>query len=162
MAGDNPEEAREGAPDEFLSRTKWERFQVLVMGPAMNVILAIVLLTIVLMNGATVPAFQDETPVVGAVSANSPAQAAGIQSGDRIVSVDGHAVTTWDQFYTAVSTHTDRQIPIVLQRDGQTIDEGRSRPKGRTSSESARSASCPTCTRPSGRCWPDSRRRRPG
>ena len=33
MAGDNPDEARTGAPDEFLSKTKWERFQVLIMGP---------------------------------------------------------------------------------------------------------------------------------
>ena len=36
MAGENPEDARTGAPDEFLSKTKWQRFQVLVMGPVMN------------------------------------------------------------------------------------------------------------------------------
>ena len=36
MAGENPEDTRTGAPDEFLSKTKWERFQVLVMGPVMN------------------------------------------------------------------------------------------------------------------------------
>ena len=32
MAGENPEEDRTGAPDEFLSKTKWERFQVLIWG----------------------------------------------------------------------------------------------------------------------------------
>jgi len=121
MAGDNPDEERSGAPDEFLSRTKWERFQVLVMGPAMNVILAIVLLAIVLMNGATVPAFQGEPPVVGAVAAHSPAQQAGIQPGDRILSVDGRAVPTWDDFATVVGTYTDRRIPIVVQRGGQQL-----------------------------------------
>src|SRR5918911_5487976 len=36
MAGESPDEERTGAPDEFLSRSKWERFQVLIMGPAMN------------------------------------------------------------------------------------------------------------------------------
>ena len=36
MAGENPEDARSGSPDEFLSRTKWERFQVLIAGPAMR------------------------------------------------------------------------------------------------------------------------------
>src|SRR6187397_2269742 len=33
MAGENPEDNRTGAPDEFLSKGKWQRFQVLVMGP---------------------------------------------------------------------------------------------------------------------------------
>src|SRR3954453_6839132 len=40
MAGENPEETRTGGSDEFLSKSKWERFQVLIMGPAMNLILA--------------------------------------------------------------------------------------------------------------------------
>ena len=37
MAGENPEDSRTGASDEFLSKTKWQRFQVLVMGPVMNI-----------------------------------------------------------------------------------------------------------------------------
>jgi regulator of sigma E protease len=44
MAGENAEDPRSGQPDEFLSKTKWQRFQVLIMGPAMNVALAVVLL----------------------------------------------------------------------------------------------------------------------
>ena len=42
MAGETPEDARTGADDEFLSKTKWQRFQVLVMGPIMNLALALV------------------------------------------------------------------------------------------------------------------------
>src|SRR5687767_5876882 len=42
MAGENPDDARTGAADEFLSKTKWERFQVLIMGPVMNLALAII------------------------------------------------------------------------------------------------------------------------
>jgi regulator of sigma E protease len=48
MAGENPDENRAGGSDEFLSKTKWERFQVLIMGPAMNILLALVLTAIVL------------------------------------------------------------------------------------------------------------------
>src|SRR5688572_22741087 len=44
MAGENPEDARTGADDEFLSKTKWQRFQVLVMGPVMNLVLALVVM----------------------------------------------------------------------------------------------------------------------
>src|SRR5256885_10383698 len=43
MAGENPEEARTGRSDEFLSKTKWQRFQVLIMGPVMNLAFALVL-----------------------------------------------------------------------------------------------------------------------
>ena len=42
MAGENPDDTLSGRPDEFLSRTKWERFQILIMGPVMNIVLAIV------------------------------------------------------------------------------------------------------------------------
>jgi regulator of sigma E protease len=50
MAGENPEDKPQGASDEFLSKTKWQRFQILIAGPAMNLILAVVVLAIVLMQ----------------------------------------------------------------------------------------------------------------
>src|SRR5436190_12899718 len=73
MAGENPEDERSGKDDEFLSKTKWERFQVLIMGPTMNLVLAVVLTAAVLYQGADVPVFEDQPPVIGVVSANSPA-----------------------------------------------------------------------------------------
>ena len=45
------------------------------------------------------PAFEDHPVVVGGFAPNSVAQAAGIQVGDRIISVDGRDVPTWKQFY---------------------------------------------------------------
>src|SRR5689334_20880786 len=95
MAGENPEETRTGAPDEFLSRSKWERFQVLIMGPVMNLLLAFVLTAIVLYHGAEAPIFQDQPPVVGAVTSGSPAAQADIRPGDRIVAVADRPVDTW-------------------------------------------------------------------
>ena len=44
MAGDSPDGEVTGRPDEFLSKTKWERFQVLIMGPVMNLLLAVIVL----------------------------------------------------------------------------------------------------------------------
>ena len=63
MAGENPEDTRTGAADEFLSKSKWQRFQVLVMGPVMNLVLALVVMAVVLYQGAQVPAFEQQ-PVV--------------------------------------------------------------------------------------------------
>ena len=118
MAGESPDEARAGRDDEFLSKSKWERFQVLLMGPAMNLLLAVVLTAIVLFQGAEVPAFEDEPPVVGVVAAGSPAERGGIQSGDRIVSVADRRVETWEQFSMAIASRANREVPIGMLRNG--------------------------------------------
>jgi regulator of sigma E protease len=121
MAGENPDEPRSGRSDEFLSKSKWERFQVLIMGPAMNLLLAVVLLAVVLYRGAEVPAFEDQPPVVGAVAMGSPAEKADIRPGDLITSVADREVTTWEQLFIGVGTRTNREIPISLIRDGASI-----------------------------------------
>ena len=72
MAGDSPDEPRSGKSDEFLSKSKWERFQVLIMGPTMNLLLALVVTAFVLYRGADVPAYQDMPRVVGTVMRGSP------------------------------------------------------------------------------------------
>ncbi len=118
MAGENPDEARTGRTDEFLSKSKWERFQVLIMGPAMNVLLAVVLTAVILYQGAEVPVYQDQPPVVGAVTAQSPASQADIQPGDRILSVAGRVVATWEDFFIAIGTRPNREIAITLVRSG--------------------------------------------
>jgi regulator of sigma E protease len=120
MAGENPDDPRTGRSDEFLSKTKWERFQILIMGPAMNIILAVVVMAVVLAQGAEVPIYQDQPPVVGAVTPGSPAERAGIQRGDRILTVAGDQVDTWDDLFLAVGTRPDRDVPLTLLRAGQT------------------------------------------
>lgn len=120
MAGENPDDPRSGKPDEFLSKTKWQRLQVLIMGPAMNIVLAVVLLAVVLMNGAQVPAFQDQPPVIGAVQAGSPAAAVGLVPGDRIVRVGRDDTPTWEALYMAVGTRPNRQVEVEFLRQGLT------------------------------------------
>jgi regulator of sigma E protease len=119
MAGDNPDEKRRGEPDEFLSKSKWERFQVLIMGPAMNILLAVALTAIVLYRGGEVPAYQDQPPIVGNVAASSPAAAVGIQPGDRILTVAGRSVETWEDFFIAVGTRPNREVEITFERAGR-------------------------------------------
>jgi regulator of sigma E protease len=115
MAGENPDDQRTGSEDEFLSKTKWERFQVLIMGPAMNVILAIVVMTFVLYQGAEVPSYETEQPVVGTVVEGSAAERVGIQVGDRIVRVADRAVETWEDVFLAVMPRADKEIEVVVQ-----------------------------------------------
>jgi regulator of sigma E protease len=125
MAGESPEDVERDEsgqviprPDEFLSKSKWERFQVLIMGPVANVLLAFVLTAVVLYQGADVGAFEDQPVVVGVVSADSPAARAGIRPGDRIISVADHDVATWEQFLNFVMSRPNRELSIRLVRDG--------------------------------------------
>ena len=115
MAGENPDDQRTGSEDEFLSKTKWERFQVLIMGPAMNVILAIVVMTFVLYQGAEVPSYETQQPVVGTVVEGSAAERVGIQVGDRIVRVADRAVETWEDVFLAVMPRADQEIEVVVR-----------------------------------------------
>jgi regulator of sigma E protease len=119
MAGETPEDARTGSSDEFLSKTKWQRFQVLVMGPVMNLVLAVIVMAIVLLQGAKLPAFDDYPVVIGGFAPGSPAQAAGLQEGDRIVSVDDRDISSWKQFYMTTATRANRPVRIVIERDGK-------------------------------------------
>ena len=91
MAGENAEEGLTGSPDEFLSKSKWQRFQVMIMGPVMNILLAVVVMAVVLAQGAEVPVYQDQPPVVGAVAPGSPADLAGMRI--RLMPSQMHART---------------------------------------------------------------------
>ena len=121
MAGENPEDPRSGQPDEFLSKTKWQRLQIFVAGPAMNIILAVVVLAFVLAQGAEVFVYLDQPPVVGAVLPDSPAAKAGVQRDDRIVTVAGSDVGTWEDLLLAIGTRPGRDVPLTLLRNGRTV-----------------------------------------
>ena len=121
MAGENPDDQRSGRDDEFLSKTKWERFQVLIMGPVMNIVLAIVVMAVVLYQGADVPVYEQELPVIGTVLEGSRAEAGGIRAGDLILSVAGRTVPTWEDLFIAVMPRAERELEIVLQRDGRDV-----------------------------------------
>ena len=122
MAGETPEDARTGSSDEFLSKSKWQRFQVLVMGPVMNLALAVVVMTFVLLQGARLPAFEDHAVVIGGFEQNSVAEAAGVQIGDRVISVDDKEVPTWKNFFIAIATRANRPVRLAIERDGKRIE----------------------------------------
>lgn len=121
LSGETVDDERSGAPDEFLSKSKWIRFQVYLAGPTMNLLLAWALLTVVLSRGADVPLYETSAPVLGSVAAGSPAQAGGLEVGDRIVRIAGRSVATWDDVDEAVSTRANQDLAVDLQRAGQSL-----------------------------------------
>jgi regulator of sigma E protease len=119
MAGENPDDPHTGADDEFMAKSKWQRFQILIAGPLMNIVLAVVLLAGILMQGADVLAYLDQPAVVGAVQPGSPAERAGLRPGDRITSFGSAAVSTWEHLDMAVAARPEREVEVTVIRDGR-------------------------------------------
>jgi regulator of sigma E protease len=123
MAGENPEDPRSGQPDEFLSKTKWQRFQILFAGPAMNILLAVAVTAFVLaIQGVRVPVYFDEPAVIGSVVASSPAERAGLRRGDRVITISGDTIETWKDLELAIGLRRpNRDLSMTVLRDGQPV-----------------------------------------
>jgi regulator of sigma E protease len=121
MAGENPEDNRTGAPDEFLSKGKWQRFQVLIMGPVMNLILAVVVMAVVFYQGAQVPIFESQPVVIGTFTEKSVGAAAGLQVGDRVVAVDDKQIDSWDQLSMQIASKAKREVDLSVIRNGSPV-----------------------------------------
>ncbi len=120
MAGDNPAEARTGAPDEFLSKTRWQRALIILAGPAMNILFCAVLASVLLLAGGPEPVFLQRPPQVAGVLPDSPAAQAGLQAGDRILQVNGHRVSTWDDvFWDLLFVQPGERLVLGVLRNGQ-------------------------------------------
>jgi len=122
MSGENPMDERTGDPAEFLSHPRWHRFIIAIAGPAMNILLAIGLLTGVYMVRYEYPVFADQPAVIAWVKHGSPAASAGLQPGDRIVRVDGMANPTWEQLEPRVWLSPNQPLEVSIQRGNETFD----------------------------------------
>src|SRR5271166_313590 len=125
MAGENPLESHSGAPDEFTSHPRWQRFVIAAAGPAMNILLAIGLLTGVNMVHYEHPVYLDQPALIGWVVENSPAEKAGIEAGDRIVRIDGWQNPTWEDVVleSAIAPSANWADPEQMRSIGWVPDE---------------------------------------
>jgi regulator of sigma E protease len=99
----------------FQSKKFWQRALVVAAGPAANFLIAMVML-------AGLFAFVGEprtAPEVGFVGENTPASAIGIAKGDRIVSIDGEAIRSFEDIGLLVQVRAGRPTTIVLERNGK-------------------------------------------
>jgi regulator of sigma E protease len=121
LGGENAEEST-GDPREFQSKPRWQRVLVYLAGPAMNVVLAIVLFAALFMVGIEVMNLPDMPPIVGGVEEGSSAAQAGLQRGDRIAAVNGEAVDNWQQVLMALLTSPDRPLRLSVERGQRTFE----------------------------------------
>ncbi len=117
MAGENPDETRQGEPDEFPSRPIWQRALVAFAGPAANFVTAILMLWVLFIYGVERPLYY-ENPTVGAVMDSSAARIAGIEAGDSIISIDGKQIKSWEDIDAAFALQQNSH-KVEYLRNGQ-------------------------------------------
>jgi len=118
MAGEGGEEGPTGAHDEYEQRRAWEKLLIMVMGPAFNLVLAVLLLAGGYMLGVKVPAWQREPPVVQHVVAKSPAAAAGMSAGDLVLSIDRQPTPDWQTLNDVVVLRPGQTVDVTVRREG--------------------------------------------
>lgn len=118
----------------FYTRKPWKRVIVMFAGPFMNLILAIALFLTVLMGFG----ISQQTNTVSSVSEcviaqsqnrdtckksdpASPAAAAGLKAGDKIVSFNGVRTTDWNKLSDLIRATPGKTVPIVVERKGQSL-----------------------------------------
>ncbi len=125
MAGEDPSEAP--VPEDrgrgFLEQPPWRRLVIAVAGPAFNLLFPVVLYfgLGLAQNGQPTPG-----PVVGTVAPGSPAAAAGLRPGDRIVSVAAagrqpQPVRFFADLRDLVSPHPGEPLALRIEREGRAV-----------------------------------------
>ena len=105
-------------PDDFMAKTRWKRFLVIVMGSLMNILLAVVLVAVIDMVGVPVPVYLDQQPVIGWIDSGSPAEKSGLRADDEILTISRQKVRTWSDVEIAIGSRPEKKIIIEIKRDG--------------------------------------------
>jgi membrane-associated protease RseP (regulator of RpoE activity) len=119
----------------FYRKSWWRKVIVMSAGATVNLVLAFMLFAgVFMLHGVLVPKPTIDSVsdcVIAAVPGDqaqractpkdpaSPAKQAGLRAGDRIISMNGTRVTSWDQFSTLIRANNDSLATIVYQRDGK-------------------------------------------
>ncbi len=98
----------------FQAKPVWQRALVVLAGPAVNFLVAILIISV------AVVAYGDERtqPVVAGVGQRTAAATAGLRAGDRIVAIGGRSMATFDDLFHYVVIHPREPVRIDLVRDG--------------------------------------------
>lgn len=106
--------------EQVLGKPVWQRAAMILAGPAMNFLLAAVLFGVYLMQSGIFT----NAPLIGGVEPGSVAAAAGLQRGDKVVAINGHPISNWQQLVSAIQSDTARPpqpLALDIQRDGQAL-----------------------------------------
>jgi len=115
MLGESPADVVRPEEEEqaFHTQPLWKKIVIVVAGPAMNLVFPILLFFVVYLGDAAV-----RPPIVGVVFPDRPADGV-LEPGDAIREVDGNEVHSYDDVIRIVADNAGRELPFVVDRDGE-------------------------------------------
>ena len=102
-------------PRAFNNKPAWQRAIVLAAGSLMNLLTCVVLLIIIAFYAG------QTTPTINTVEPGSPAEAAGILSGDTIEQVDGKQIEEWNDIIQAIGYSKEKEAVLTIDREGEEV-----------------------------------------
>jgi len=115
-----PGESDHTVPGSLASKGPWARMGVYAAGPLVNLFLAFVILSVFFMLPSEV--VRGDGVMVHSVSEGSPAEAAGVQSGDIILRIDDREITEAADVQEAINSDGGSEKNILLSREGQQFE----------------------------------------
>jgi regulator of sigma E protease len=121
---DSGEAKPTGAPDELMSKKRWQRALISIAGPVVNLLFPIFLLTgYFVLQGEPYPAFEDKPLVLNGAPPDSPLAKAGLVKGDRILSLNGTQNPNWGALDAALSkASSDISFAVVADHQGTPVN----------------------------------------
>jgi regulator of sigma E protease len=103
-------------PGGLASASPWKRLVVLVAGPLMNLITAVIVFSLLIaMEGVAVPG----SVKIDSVSENSPAMIAGLERGDILLAINGEKVTDIQPAIDIIQKNLDKPVELLIERNGK-------------------------------------------
>lgn len=121
LEGMEDEPLPEDTPDPtrgFPLRKAWERFVIIAGGPLMNILLAWILTILLLMFYGILDV---ETPKIGSLIKDLPAETMGALPGDTVLSINGTEISKWGEIRETLQKQSDDAVAIVVEREGAKI-----------------------------------------
>lgn len=109
----------------LFSVKPWKRIVVFFAGPFMNLVFSVLVLSIIWFHGFTVYSPGNRIILASEISEdfkNQPADAAGLQTGDRIIQVEEISVSNFQNLRENISINPDRDLQIKVERNNREID----------------------------------------
>ena len=114
VMGEDDEEAAQ-SPNNFNQKSVWRRMSVVFAGPGFNFLLAFIL------SAVFVAWVGVDAPYIGTVGEGTPAQEAGLQGGDKIISMNGKRIHLFRDISLYNMIHEGEEISIVYERGGEKV-----------------------------------------
>ncbi len=114
---DTTELSEEDKKYAFAFQNPFKKLAIVIGGPAFNYLFAVVVFACIF----TAFGKMEFPPVIGSVIEDSPAAKAGIKAKDKIISIDGRSVKTFNEFRQEVEMSTTGNVKIVLMRNGKEV-----------------------------------------